>query len=87
MTTWSDFKRAYSAGRKEIESRQRPLSVGWTLASAVGLGLALVVERILAARFLSDGFERTLFDFLASVLLFGFYLMWRWRLPNRRNKT
>jgi len=87
----SNFRSAYTAAKQAIESRQRPLSIGWAIVCGVGLGAALIlaleVNRWLAARFLLSGLERTLLDLLSGFLIFSIYLSWRWRIFTKRNKV
>ena len=83
----SDFRSAYEAGKQEVESRMRPFYLVRAIGLAVGLILALEVNKRLAARFHFSGFEKTLLDCLAYFIVFSVYFFWLWRIPSRRNKT
>jgi hypothetical protein len=87
LTKKSDFRSAYEAGRQELQSRMRPFSLVRAIGLAVSLILALEVTKWLAARFHFSGFEKTLFDCLAYLIVFSVYLFWLWGMPTKRNKT
>jgi len=80
----SDFRSAYAAGRREIESRRQPFSLAWTIGFAMALVLAFEGNRWSAFRFALSGLEKSLLDFLASFLVISVLLIIVWRLPIKR---
>ena len=84
LTKKSDFKSAYAAARREIESRRRPFSFGRFLGFTVVLIFAFEVNKWLALRFALSGLEKTLLDFFAGFLVISVLLIVQWRIPIKK---
>ena len=83
----SDFRSAFEAGKREVESRKRPFSLVRTIAFVVVLIVALEVNNWLAARFQLSRLEKTLLDGLAYFLVLSALLFRLWGIQSKRNKT
>jgi hypothetical protein len=81
-----DYRSAYEAGKKEVESRRRPFSLARTIGLAAVLILTLESTHRLAAPFKLSGFDKTLLEWLAYFIVFSVYFLWLWG-PIKRNKT
>jgi len=83
----SNFRSAYTAGKREIEMRRRPFSLVRVIGFSAALILAFEVDEWLAIRFTLSGFEKHLLDLIASFIIISVLLIVQWRIPLKRKNT
>ena len=79
----SDFRKAYEAGKQEVEHRVSPV---WAIPLAAILVAMVEVCKRLAVHFQLSRLEGILLQGLAYFIVFSVYLFWSWGRI-KRNKT